>query len=70
MSAPTFDWGTVVSAIQEALGTVIQEIALALKSNAHVLGSLLVGMAVVGVAWYAVGRYFPVISRLLGRLGF
>ena len=69
MSAPTFDWGAVVNAIQQALGTVIQAIATALQQNAAVIGSLLVGMAVVGIAWYTVSRYFPAVGRILGRLG-
>jgi len=69
MSQTTFDWGAVVNAIQQALGTVIQAIASALQSNAQVIGSILVGMAVVGVAWYAVTRYFPAIGRIIGRLG-
>jgi hypothetical protein len=69
MSSTTFNWGAVVNAIQEALGTVIQSIATALKDNANVIGSLLVGMAVVGIAWYTVSRYFPAVGRILGRLG-
>jgi len=69
MSSTTFDWGTVVNKVQEALGAVIEAVATALKDNANVIGSLLVGMAVVGVAWYTVSRYFPAISRVLGRLG-
>jgi uncharacterized membrane protein len=69
MSTTTFDWGAVVNAIQQALGTVIQAIANALQSNATVIGSVLVGMAVVGIAWYAVTRYFPAVGRILGRLG-
>jgi Zn-dependent alcohol dehydrogenase len=69
MSATTFDWGAVVNAVQEALGTVIQSLATALKNNANVIGSLLVGMAVVGIAWYTVTRYFPAIGRIIGRLG-
>ena len=69
MSSTTFDWGTVVNAIQEALGKVIEAMATALKDNANVIGSLLVGMAVVGIAWYTVSRYFPAVGRILGRLG-
>jgi Zn-dependent alcohol dehydrogenase len=69
MSQTTFDWGAVVNAIQQALGTVIEAIATALQQNAAVIGSLLVGMAVVGIAWYTVSRYFPAVGRILGRLG-
>jgi threonine dehydrogenase-like Zn-dependent dehydrogenase len=69
MSTPAFDWGAVVNAIQEALGTVIEQIATAIKNNASVIGAVIVGMGVVGLAFALVNRYFPAISGLLGRLG-
>jgi threonine dehydrogenase-like Zn-dependent dehydrogenase len=69
MSSTTFDWGTVVNAIQEALGNVITAIANAIKNNASVIGAVIVGMGVVGLAYALVSRYFPAISGLLGRLG-
>jgi len=69
MSSTTFDWGAVVNAIQEALGTVIEQIANAIKNNASIIGAVIVGMGVVGLAFALVNRYFPAISSLLGRLG-
>jgi len=69
MSTTTFDWGTVVNAIQEALGNVISAIATAIKNNASVIGAVVVGMGVVGLAFTLVRRYFPAIEGLLGRLG-
>jgi len=69
MSTTTFDWGTVVNKIQEALGNVISAIADAIKSNASIIGAVVVGMGVVGLAFALVNRYFPAISGLLGRLG-
>jgi threonine dehydrogenase-like Zn-dependent dehydrogenase len=69
MSSTTFDWGAVVNAIQEALGNVISAIADAIKNNASVIGAVIVGMGVVGLAFTLVNRYFPAISGLLGRLG-
>jgi threonine dehydrogenase-like Zn-dependent dehydrogenase len=69
MSSTTFDWGAVVNAIQEALGNVITAIATAIKDNASVIGAVIVGMGVVGLAFTLVNRYFPAIGGLLGRLG-
>ena len=69
MSSTTFDWGTVVNNIQSALGSVINAIASAIQNNASVIGAVIVGMGVVGLAFTLVNRYFPAISGLLGRLG-
>jgi len=69
MSTTTFDWGTVVNKIQEALGGVISSIADAIKNNASAIGSVVVGLGVVGLAYALTTRYFPAISGLLGRLG-
>lgn len=68
MSSPGFDWGAVISAIESAIGSVIQAISNALSQNATTIGQVLVGMAIVGLVFGLVTRYFPALGGLFGRL--
>lgn len=68
MSQTTFDWGAVINAIQQAIGTVIQAIASAIQSNATVIAQVMIGVGVVSLVWTAATRFVPGLTRLFSFL--
>jgi len=65
MSAPTYSWDNVVSAITTAIQAILSELGNQIAANAQMIAKVLVGLAIVGGVAYGIYRILPVVTRFL-----
>ncbi len=65
MSAPTYSWDNVVSAITTAIQSILSELGNQIAANAQMIAKVLVGLAIVGGVAYGIYRVLPVVTRFL-----